>query len=266
MLDTIVPADENRVSFAQDVDRDAAVERAAAIFLREGVVVLDDLVDPALIAACKAEVDAKYPDMTVVDTDRNFGLFDGRHTMPIRVEGLVADSAILVPRVVDAIAQRLLGPKYQVDSVGLLVSLPGADDQVVHRDETLFPGTVVDRLLPPFAIAFSLPLVPMDEVSGTTAFWRRSHRQPDVPTEHDYAPIVQPGSALLWDYRLTHCGLANRGDHPRPIIFSALCRDWWSQFVRIDATRYEKLLLSRTVYETMKPRWKRMFGRATLID
>ena len=65
---------------------------------------------------------------------------------------------------------------------------------------------------------------------------------------------------------MLHCGLANRGDRPRPVLFSAFCREWWSQFVRIDATRYEKLLLSSNVHEGMNLRMKQMTPRAKLID
>lgn len=257
---------EPRVSFAPGVDREAAVEQTLALLRREGVVVLDDLVPPSLVAQCRAEIEATYPDLAAVDRERNYGPYAGRHTMPMVVEGTIADHAIFVPREIERIAVALLGEDFMVDSVGLLVSIPGAGDQVGHADGTLFPEAHIDHMMPPFALAFSLPLVPMDEVSGTTAFWRRSHRMPRVGGEHDYAPVVPPGSAILWDFRTHHRGLANRGDRPRPVIYSVLSRYWWVELHPPEATKYEKLLVERAVHDGLKPRLQRRLHRAKLVD
>lgn len=54
-------------------------------------------------------------------------------------------------------------------------------------------------------------------------------------------PTVHPGSAILWDYRIYHTGLANHGTTPRPVIFSALSRDWWVEIDPREAKNYRKL-------------------------
>lgn len=257
-----------RVSFAPGVDREAAVADALAILRREGVVVLDELVDPALVAQCRAEIEAAYPHLAVVDRERNYGPYEGRHCMPMTVERTLADRDILLPRPVARIAETLLRSEYKVDSVGLLVSIPGAPEQKPHHDAWLYPDEGLDRLLPPFAIAFSLPLVTMDATSGPTAFWRRSHRAatPSVEGPHDFAPIVHPGSAILWDFRVQHAGLANRGDAPRPVIFTVLSREWWVEIQPPEATRYDKLLVARDVHAAFRPKWQARFSRAKLVD
>lgn len=257
---------DTRVSFAEGVDRDAAIEAAEAILRREGVVVLDDLVDPALLARCKAEIEGAYPDYARPDRERNYGPHPGRHTAPVQIEDTLADRAIFLPRTIEKIAAKMLGASFLMDSLGLLVSLPGAGDQPGHPDGTLFPEARIEHMLPTFALAFSMPLVPMDEISGTTAFWRRSHRAVDVTGEHDFAPIVQPGSAILWDFRTRHRGLANRGERPRPVIYSVFSRYWWVEIHPPEATRYEKFLLARNVYDGLPPRLQRRVGRAKLVD
>lgn len=254
---------ENRVSLSGE-DRAAALAQAEAMFRRDGVVVLDDLVDPALLARCRAEIEAGYPELGQVDPERNFGSYAGRHTMPLRVEGALADRAIFLPQPIVDFAGALLGREFMLESLGLLVSLPGAGDQPRHPDALLYTeGT--DRLLPPFAIAFAMPLVPMDAVTGTTAFWRGSHRRPEMTGPHDFAPMVQPGSALLWDFRIFHCGLANRSGAPRPLVYSTLCREWWRETVSIEAKRYEKLVIAPEVYDSLGPRLRQTVSRALIF-
>lgn len=256
-----------RVSFASGVDRDAAIAEALAVLRREGVVVLDDLVDPALIARCRTEMEANHPDYTKVDRARNYGPYPGRHTMPMCVEGSLAERDIFLSPVIEAIAAAMLGKNFLMDSLGLLVSLPGAADQAGHPDGILFPEAPIEHMLPAFALAFSMPLVPMDAISGTTAFWRGSHRAVDgAKGDHDFAPIVQPGSAILWDFRTRHRGLANRGERPRPVIYSVYSRHWWVEIHPPEATRYEKFLLARDVYDALPPRLQRKVGRAKLVD
>lgn len=259
---------EPRVSFAPGADREAAVEQALAFLRRDGVVVLDALIDPALIARCGDELAERYPEMCAVDRQRNYGPYEGRHCMPMVVEGSLAERDILLPAPVSAIAKAMLRPEYKVDSVGLLVSVPGAPDQIPHHDGWLFPDERLDRLLPAFALAVSVPLVTMDKTSGTTAFWRGSHRaaEPLIEGPPDWEPVVPPGSILLWDFRVQHAGGANRGDQARPIIFTVLSREWWVEMHPPEAIHYEKLMLARDVHAAFRPRWQSRFSRAKLID
>lgn len=259
-------APEMRVSFASEADREESVARALDILTREGVVVLDDLVDPAPLATVKSEIEIAYPDYATPNRARNYGPYEGRHTMGLRVEGTLADRDILLPRPVAAIADKLLGDMFMVDSTGLLVANPGAPDQVRHPDGTLFPEVDLEYLLPPFAIAFAMPLVTMDEVTGRTAFWRKSHRVREAKGDHDFAPVVSPGSAILWDFRTKHCGLANTSDAPRPVLYSVLARYWWVEIHPMEATDYVKLQVPRGVMQGFSQRMQYRLRRAKLLD
>jgi ectoine hydroxylase-related dioxygenase (phytanoyl-CoA dioxygenase family) len=259
---------ENRVSFAPGVDRAAAAQAASQIMRRDGAVVLDDVIDPALIARCRDQLIARYPDFATPDRERNFGGHVGRHTHPLVVEDALADPAVLLPDPVAAIADSRLGRKFKVDSFGALVALPGAPDQNAHRDAWLFEGERIDHILPAYAIAVAIPLVTMDEISGRTAFWRGTHRSANVrPTgEHDFAPVVHPGSVLLWDFRVYHHGLANRGAAPRPVLFSVVAREWWIEGEQAAAKHYAKLRFTRPAFAALDPAVQARFSRATLID
>lgn len=257
---------EPRVSFAPGTDLDAAVAEAAAVLQREGVVVLDDLTDPALLVRCWGEIEGAYPDLAVEDRASNYGQYEGRHTMPMVIEGTLADKQLLLPPPVARIASALLDPEFKVDSVGLLVAVPGASDQARHADAWLYPKTPLDRLLPPFAIAFAQPLVTMDETTGRTAFWRGSHRTVEPAGPWDYAPVLKPGSAILWDFRVWHGGLANNSPVPRPVIFSVLAREWWIEIEPPAAVHYKKLKIAREVHDAFSPKWRQRFRRALIVE
>jgi hypothetical protein len=255
---------DHRVSFAGDLD--AAAARAVEVVRREGVAVLDDLVDAVLVARCADEVTARYPHLAVPDRARNYGPYEGRHTIPLVVEDTLADPAIFVPAAFRRIAAGVLGGRWMVDSVGLLVAIPGAPDQKGHSDGTLFPEVALDGLLPAFALSFAMPLVRMDETSGRTAFWRGSHRTGKAAGAPDFVPTVEPGSALVWDYRVHHCGLANLGDRPRPVIFTVLSREWWVEMHPPEASLYRKLQVARPVLEGLSPRMQHRLHRAAVTE
>lgn len=257
-----------RVSFGNGADQSAAIAAAISMLRRDGVVVLDDLVDPARLELCKEEILAHHADIAVPDRSRYFGPYVGRHTIPLRVDRQLADQAILMPKPVAHIATELLDETFKIDSVGLLVAIPGAPDQAVHRDAWLYPKQGVDHVLAPFALAFALPLVSMDNTSGRTAFWRGSHRKPGIlpSVDYDLAPTVHPGSAIMWDYRIHHCGLANHGPVPRPVIFSALSREWWVEIEPPEAKSYRKFQIARSVFDAFSPRWQSRCSRALLVE
>ena len=259
---------EPRVSFAPGVDIDASVAAAIAALHRDGVVVLDDLVDSSLVAQCRAEIEAAYPDLAETNIANNYGPYEKRHCMPMVIENTLADKAILLPTPVARMAKHLLLPTFKVDSVGLLVAASGAPEQKRHADASLYPGTPLDRLLPPFAIAFALPLVTMDESTGRTAFWRGTHRGSgeEPKGDYDYAPVVHPGSAILWDFRIFHGGLANVSAQPRPVIFTVLARQWWIEIEPPEAVHYDKLKIARDVHTAFKPKWQQRFRRAKIVD
>lgn len=259
-------APELRVSFAEGTDQASALESAITILRREGVVVLDDLVDPALLEACRQELIARDPDYATTDRARNLGPYPLRHTAPLVIDGLLSKRKIFAPLPILQISEKLLSSDMVIESLGLLVSLPDAPDQGRHYDGLLYREGEFDRLLPPFALSISLPLVPLDEVSGTTAFWLRSHRSGKADGPPDFAPVVPVGSAIVWDFRTIHSGRGNHSGVPRPILFSVHSRDWWMEPKTVTASRYRKLQVARAVYDAFGERMKLLTCRADIID
>ncbi len=238
---------------------------AVAAFRRDGVVVIEDVVDPALLARCRDEIERDYSAEQLAGKG-SFGLDTDprRFSVALVADGALAERDVLVNPLLLDFARALIGDDPVMDSFGLLMSLPGAPDQRTHFDAMLFPETPLDRVLPPTTIAISMPLVVMDETSGSTAFWRGSHRGGAASGDPDFAPRVAVGSVLLWDYRIVHRGLANRGDRPRPVLFSALCREWWHESKYADTKGYDKLAVARRAWAGFDRPERRVLRRATV--
>lgn len=242
---------------------DDRVAAAVEAFKRDGVAVIEDVVDPALLAKCWSQIERDYPADRLSGAS-GFPLDDDarRFSMALTLDGALAEREVLLNAHVCGFADAVLGNDAVMDSFGLLLSLPGAPDQKVHFDALLFPDTALDRVLPTTTIAVAMPLVTMDEVSGTTAFWRGSQRTQTTDGEPDFAPRVDVGSVLLWDYRVWHRGLANRSDRPRPVLFSGLCRSWWYESKAAETEGYEKLAIARGVWDALRPRERHFLRRA----
>lgn len=258
-------APEMRVSFADPARHEAATAEAAAVLRREGVVVLDQLIDPALLETCHREIEARYPDHATPDPLRYLGSYPGRHTAPMVINGTLAEPQIFAHPVLRALDTALLGSEHVLESFGLLVSLTGSPDQGRHFDGLLFAETKLDMVLPPVALSIAIPLVPLGEVNGTTAFWRRSHREPFHAAPPDFAPQLPLGSALVWDFRTHHSGRGNLGDAPRPVLFAVHSRDWWMEPRAVSSSGYKKLLLAQAVQDSFGRRLRAFTVRAEIV-
>ena len=98
--------------------------------------------------------------------------------------------------------------------------------------------------IPPYAVTMVVPLVDIDEQTGTTAIWEGSHKKSDdqnsedrfrllsrLMQEPDYSmaarPLPRQGDVYLMDYRVIHGGLANRSQIDRPILYVVYSRPWF---------------------------------------
>jgi len=127
-----------------------------------------------------------------------------------------------------AVARLSLDETAILESFGAIVSLPGSEQQHIHRDGTLLFDSAISPMLPAHALTCILPLVDMNDRYGTTAIWPNSHRwktrdESIVPE----APQVPAGSCIIWDFRLLHGGTPNRSDCHRPIVYATYARRWY---------------------------------------
>jgi tetratricopeptide (TPR) repeat protein len=177
--------------------------------------------------------DKRY--MLTVDLDEQFGSDD------------VLNAPMLMP-----IIHSVLGSNCVLGAFTAVISLPGSKDQRLHKDHPpLFPDTPWHHTLPPFATQIIVPLIPLDEWSGTTRVYKGTHRTP-TDTAEDGAhqdPQVPLGGAVITDYRCAHRGLGNRGQVVRPILTLIYNRPWFRDYknygkqppLRVSDAAYERL-------------------------
>lgn len=146
---------------------------------------------------------------------------------PFDAPGLIGAPTVL------PIIREVLGDDCVLGAYTAVISLPGSKDQRLHKDHpALFPHTEWHFKLPCFAAQIIIPLVPLDEFSGTTRFYKGTHL---FPTEQAEAsghqdPVVPLGSCLLTDYRCAHRGRGNRSERVRPILTLIYNRPWFHDF------------------------------------
>ena len=205
------------------------LEAAAGVFIKEGYVILDNVLPRPAVEALHREFLAEYgARLKEEETEQSRAVSNRRYMMPVRFAGGFADPAVFANPVVLALIRKLLEPTAILEAYGCFVSLPGAAKQREHYDGPHLFGTRLSALLPPYALTFALPLVDMDEVQGSTMLMPGSHRWNGfVENADSFLPKVPQGSCALWDYRLYHYGTENRSDRPRPMLYCTYARPWY---------------------------------------
>lgn len=258
MIGTEAPANQSSGP-AKLLDRDPPVA-----LRQDGVVLLEGVVDPALLAECLAWLAPAAVGVGALPEEAVNWTNPGRYFATVPVAGPLAHPAIFANPQVLAVARAALGGDCVLDSFGVIVSLPGAAAQHVHKDGLLFPDSPCDRIIPAFALTFAIPLVALDARNGSTAFVLRSHARDAGDDAPDYVPEVPLGSALLWDYRVNHRGEANLSESPRPVLFGVYCRSWWQDAANFDGGTKPKLLCDAAVREGLDDGHRGLLRRAAL--
>jgi ectoine hydroxylase-related dioxygenase (phytanoyl-CoA dioxygenase family) len=93
-------------------------------------------------------------------------------------------------------------------------------------------------MLPAHALTYALPLIEMNELHGSTTLWPGSHRwRNDNDKSEEITPVIPIGSCMLWDFRLTHSGTANKSSTPRPMVYCTYSRPWYKDPVNFRKKR-----------------------------
>jgi len=178
-----------------------------------------------------------------------------------------SDDQLIANPIVLQLIRLLLGSRVEIDTLSQVSALPGAADQSWHTDvEGLFrepePGAIGHH--PPAGLVMVVPLVNLTEEMGPTEFQTGSHRLQELtdPLERKFAawslPIVRPlldaGSVVLFDLRLTHRGTQNIADTHRPILYMSYVKEWWVDIRNFQAKQSED-------FDAMSPLQKKLLKR-----
>jgi ectoine hydroxylase-related dioxygenase (phytanoyl-CoA dioxygenase family) len=243
------------------------IERASQRFRIDGALIVEDIVDTAIIAAARqafGEVYSYYLDGAQHEDALRVG--GRRFLITTKLEPPFDDPSLFAnPHLLPILTAALDG--FVIGAFGIVCSLPSAPTQHRHFDGvTLFPSTGMDSLLPAAAITVAIPLLEMNEVHGTTALWLGSHRDPSrASKEEGIEPLVREGSCMLWDFRLYHGGTANRGIVPRPLLYLTYCRPWFlehNNFNKKSNPKQKPLLIGKNLLSRLSEQQQRLLVRA----
>ena len=217
----------------------ATLEQASRCMRTEGALLLEDIVDPALILDARETFLQRYSSyLDGQKHDDALQVGDKRLMITVDLEPpferreLIANSWLL------PVLSATFEGDFVLAAYGVVCSLPAAPRQHIHRDgAVLFRREVaLNRILPIVAVTVAMPLLEMNEIHGTTALWPRSHRDDTIAsTEIADEPLVREGSCAIWDYRLRHGGTPNQSTAPRPLLYMTYCRAWF-----VDHSNYQE--------------------------
>jgi tetratricopeptide (TPR) repeat protein len=251
------------VSFEPDehrhgTPRPEVVSLAASLFETHGTLQIDNAFSPETIARLHEAFMARYtPYFREDDHPDALYLGDKRYMVTVDLEDPFDNPDVMGMPMVMPIVRELLGDNCTLGAYTAVISLPGSSNQRLHKDHPpLFPDTEWHHALPCFAAQVIIPLVPLNEMTGTTRFYKGSHRiDTDDAAELGYQdPVVPVGSCLLNDYRCAHQGLGNRSDQVRPILTLIFHRRWFHDFKNY--SRQPPLRMTDAAYARL-PDWMR---------
>lgn len=219
------------------VPADLPIDQLVALTADPGAVIVEGLLDPALIARVNAEIDdwlARHPgDGAPMSGNELYDLFLGAGTvrlhgllmkLPSSGRDLIAAGPIVrwAERLLARSASSILLNADEVIQIG-----PGEPAQYLHRDSDSWPA------LPPGGDPFIVnAIVALGEVTaanGGTVVAPGSHRWAPgrQPTTHEVAvATMHPGDALLFRGDLVHGGGANTTARPRRVVSLSYCSGW----------------------------------------
>jgi hypothetical protein len=223
----------------------ADADAVYTIIERDGAVILEGLLSTEVVARVNDEVgavlDEADPDAELFNPIMK--AFHGPCTK--QVTGACAISSTFATEVMChplllALCDRILLPscaRYQLNLGHLLQRGPGADEQVLHRDEVVWSD--VPRPAPELQLASVIAFVDFTRQNGATRIIPGSHRWPDrslSPTEQfaqappraeqiAYAEMPA-GSAVVYTGGTIHAGGSNTTESPRRGAHLSYCLGW----------------------------------------
>ena len=258
--------------------------RAAALFARDGFVLIKDCLDAESREALRSGCDAVIRRIVTADPQRRGNRDSHRYSFAgAAVEfGHVEQWALATvdcPPVLAALTEIWGGnPSFKVSSIGGDFVMPGAVEfQELHADGGLEwkmeGGATIDaRDMPPLLVCVCFPMeVSPHSSDGHTAINGATRFVRGTATSHEPIPTlaqearetmlataspVPAGWALIRDVRCWHGGTPNVGEHVRAIPASAFWAPWYAPSAGSphgQLSNQGKGWLPREVWEKMSP-------------
>jgi tetratricopeptide (TPR) repeat protein len=222
-----VTAEERQQGLLEPETLALAIEQ----FNLHGAVQLDEVFEPAFIARLQQHFEHKYG-RHFHDGHHPHALRTGdkRYMLTLELDEAFGDPELIASSLLMPFVRSQLGDDCVMTTYTGVIALPGAKDQLIHKDfSALFEEKGAKFKIPCWSLQAIVPLVPLDETTGATAVWKGTqHMGLKRSREREvHVPVVPLGSVLLVDYKTAHAGRANKSGFVRPIVCLAYARPWF---------------------------------------
>ncbi|GAB5414196.1 MAG: phytanoyl-CoA dioxygenase family protein [Congregibacter sp.] len=222
-----------RIDYSSMINKLTAFDSPDAVsrsLWQDGAVIVDDLAPQSLVAAVKEELRPHYE----TQGDKFTNDFNGYRTLRLSaILGLSRSAAELIahPLVLAAADAVLLRhcENYRIGSTTAIEIRPGEDDQVLHRDDDIYPLRIPGV---EYQISAMWALDDFTLENGATRVVLESHdlREIDHIADTDVEQAVMgKGSLLLYLGATVHGGGANRSAGSRSGLINTYSLGWLRQ-------------------------------------
>jgi hypothetical protein len=218
----------------QRVEADAPAGQFVGALLRDGAVIVHDLLAPDVVEAINAEVqpfvDLADPDMRHLNPGVQIFHAQTRHVSGLAGKSPTFATEVMVHPLLMALCDAILGPscaRYQLNLAHLLERLPGAGDQFWHQDEIVW--NLVPEPKPELQLASVIALVDFTTENGATRVFPGSHlwEAGRYPTNDEAVVAEMPaGSAIVYLGSTFHGGGAHSGREARRGVHLSYTLGW----------------------------------------
>ncbi len=225
----------------------STTKKAASLFRQHGALWIEKALPPDFVRTLRQAYAEKYASLSPRKLrKRHASVGDGRFMITVTVKRPFNSPTLYANPHVMPILTDLLGLDCTISSFGSVVAFAGAGAQSVHFDyPPLFESEQLCAALPPHAITLVVPLIDLDETTGSTAIWEGSHARVGAREQLDrlarekswdgsVMPLPKLGDVYLMDFRLIHGGTANHSDHDRPLLYIVYSRPWFREDMNFD--------------------------------
>ncbi len=237
------------------------LEKAAQLFRTKGCLVLERVFRPEFITELQSHfLETYHTYFHEAEFDDALTVGDKRYKISVDLQSPFGTSYFYANPLVLPIIKHLLGDQTILSSMVSVTALPDAPEQHLHRDHPWLFGTVLDRMIPSYAIKLIVPLLDLDEMSGTTKVWPGTQIVFDdkALTMDSIEPFLSRGDCLLMDYRLLHQGTANRSEQVRPIMFLSYSRPWFRDHENFK--KQDRLTVSHETFQKIPTEHRALFA------
>jgi ectoine hydroxylase-related dioxygenase (phytanoyl-CoA dioxygenase family) len=218
------------------------IAEIAGLLERDGCVVVSEILGDAWCTEFKSELDpfVARAATSVPSMNRHLAETGAQDFYPgntKRIPGLVAKSrayqSLVMHPTVLGVCDTLLKPncvRYQVHATSALVIGPGAETQVLHREEDSFGYYAKPR--PDLVVASMAAVTDFTEANGATRVVTGRHRWPALRKAREdevAAAEMKAGSIFFWMGATLHGAGANRTDSWRFGAFLSYSLGWLRQ-------------------------------------